>query len=73
MAKRLQKMGCAARIIFLSVHENPDFVQAAFELGASGYVFKSQISFDLMNALEEVSQGRRYVPISSSSSTNYLL
>ena len=73
VAKRLQKMGCAARIIFLSVHENPDFVQAAFELGASGYVFKSQISFDLMNALEEVSQGRRYVPVSSPSSTNYLL
>jgi DNA-binding NarL/FixJ family response regulator len=69
VAKRLKSMGSAAKIIFLSVHENPDFVHAAFNLGAWGYVFKSQVSSDLMNALEAVSHGARFVPVSSSSST----
>lgn len=69
VAKRLKSMGCAAKIIFLSVHENLDFVRAAFDLGASGYVFKSQVSSDLVDALEAVSHGGRFVPVSSSSST----
>lgn len=60
VAKRLQSMGCTAKIIFLSVHDNPDFVRAALDLGAFGYVFKSQISSDLMDALTAVSQGSRF-------------
>jgi DNA-binding NarL/FixJ family response regulator len=68
LAKRLKNMGCAAKLVFLSVHENPDFVRAALDLGASGYVFKSQISSDLMEALQVVSRGGRFVPASSSSS-----
>ena len=69
VAKRLRNIGCAAKIIFLSVHENPDFVRAAFDLGASGYVFKSQVSHDLMDAVQAVSRGSRFVPVRSASST----
>jgi DNA-binding NarL/FixJ family response regulator len=63
VAKRLKNMGCKARIIFLSVHENPDFVTAAFDVGAAGYVFKSQVSADLIDALEAVSRGEHFVPV----------
>jgi len=63
VAKRLKNMGCEAKIIFLSVHENLDFVHAAFEFGASGYVFKSQVSVDLKDALEAVLRGERFVPV----------
>ena len=73
VAKRLKSMGCAARIVFLSVHENPDFVRAAFDLGAAGYVFKSQISSDLLEALEAVSQGGHFVPRSSSAPNELIL
>jgi DNA-binding NarL/FixJ family response regulator len=66
-------MGCPARIIFLSLHENADFVRAAFDLGAAGYVFKSQISSDLLNALDAVSHGGRFVPNSSSASSELVL
>ena len=65
VAKRLISKGCEARIVFLSVHENADFVRAAFDLGASGYVFKSRISVDLMNALETVSRGARFDSLTS--------
>lgn len=40
-----------AKIVFLSVLERSDFIQAALDLGAAGYVFKSQISRDLVNTL----------------------
>jgi DNA-binding NarL/FixJ family response regulator len=68
VAKRLKNMCGEAKIIFLSVHENSDFVRAAFDLGASGYVFKSQVSSDLKDALEAVSRGQRFVPAGFSSS-----
>ena len=40
VARRLKKSGCPAKIIFLTVHENIDFISAAFDLDAFGYVFK---------------------------------
>ncbi len=60
VAKRLKKNGSVAKIIFLTVHENIDLVRAAFELDASGYVFKSRIGSDLMDAVHTVCQGGRF-------------
>ena len=54
VARRLKKSGNTAKIIFLTVHEDIDFVRAAFDLGASGYVFKSRISSDLITAIDTV-------------------
>lgn len=54
IARRLKKAGAAAKIIFLTVHENIDFVRAAFDLGADGYVYKSRISSDLIDAIDTI-------------------
>jgi DNA-binding NarL/FixJ family response regulator len=62
VAKRLKSIAPAVKVIFLSVHETPDFVRAAFDLGGFGYVFKSQITPDLIEALISVSRG---MPFSS--------
>jgi DNA-binding NarL/FixJ family response regulator len=51
VAEQLRNSGCPARIVFLSVHESIDFVRAAKDLGAAGYVFKSQITRDLVKTL----------------------
>jgi DNA-binding NarL/FixJ family response regulator len=51
VAEQLRASGCPARIVFLSVHESIDFIQAAHDLGAAGYVFKSQITRDLIKTL----------------------
>lgn len=63
VAKRLRDAGCPAKIIFLSVHEDIDFVNAAFELGASGYVFKSRITTDLTKAIDIVFKGGQFASI----------
>jgi DNA-binding NarL/FixJ family response regulator len=61
VAKRLRESGCPAKIIFLTVHEDVDFVSAAFDLGASGYVFKSRVTEDLSRAIDTVFSGGRFV------------
>jgi DNA-binding NarL/FixJ family response regulator len=57
VARSLKKAGCPAKIIFLTLCEDMDFVEAAFILGASGYVFKSRLSADLRNAIDTVLSG----------------
>lgn len=57
----LRKRACAAKVIFLSLHDDPAFVQRALELSASGYVFKAQIA-DLAEAIRLVRDGGIYTP-----------
>lgn len=61
VARHLREMGCKARIVFLTVHENPDFIRAAFEAGASAYVFKSALGTDLIEAIEAVNAGETFI------------
>jgi DNA-binding NarL/FixJ family response regulator len=65
VARRLRDSESTVKIIFLSVHEDIDFVNAAFELGAAGYVFKSRISSDLMKAIDLVSNGGQFASVNS--------
>jgi DNA-binding NarL/FixJ family response regulator len=60
VSDQLKRKGSTSKIVFLSVHENPEFVRAAIETGAFGYVFKSQISRDLVKALHAVAQGNQF-------------
>jgi DNA-binding NarL/FixJ family response regulator len=60
VARRLKDSGFTAKIIFLTVHEDVDFVSAAFDIGASGYVFKSRVSQDLTKAIDVVLNGGRF-------------
>ena len=60
VARRLRTSGCTAKIIFLTVHEDVEFENAAFDMGASGYVFKSRISSDLVDAINRAVEGGRF-------------
>ena len=51
VAEQLRRSGCPASVVFLSVHESIDFIRAAKDLGAAGYVCKSQITRDLVKTL----------------------
>jgi len=63
VARRLKRAGCPAKIIFLSLHEDMDFVGAAFGLGASGFVFKSRLTTDLETAIAAVLSGGHFSTI----------
>jgi DNA-binding NarL/FixJ family response regulator len=60
VARRLKREGYQTKIIFLTVHEDADFVNAAFDIGAFGYVFKSRVTEDLTKAIDIVCNGGRF-------------
>jgi CheY-like chemotaxis protein len=63
VAKRLKSAGCSAKVIFLTLYEDMDFAEAAFSLGARGYVFKSRLPTDLEIAISTVLSGGRFSSI----------
>jgi DNA-binding NarL/FixJ family response regulator len=60
-ATQLKQSGSTAKIVFLTIHEDPDFVQAALETGALGYVVKRRMVSDLRPAIKEALAGRVFV------------
>jgi DNA-binding NarL/FixJ family response regulator len=54
VTRRLRSAGCGSKIIFLTVHEDMEFIRAAIDLGASGYIFKSRVGADLTKAIDIV-------------------
>jgi len=60
-ADRLRESGSSSKIVFLTVHADPDFVQAALKTGALAYVSKSRITTDLLIAVEEALNGCTFV------------
>src|SRR5262245_36451808 len=60
-ARQLRTAGSQVKIIFLTVHEDADYVRSALRAGAQGYVVKSRLATDLSLALNEVLRGRSFV------------
>jgi len=60
VATRLRDRGSRAKVIFVTVHEDSDYVEGAFSAGALGYVLKSRIATDLIIAVQAVLQGHRF-------------
>lgn len=60
-ATRLRTSGSDVKIVFLTVHEDPDFLQAALDTGALGYVVKSRMATDLSAAIRAALAGRLFV------------
>ena len=67
-ANQLKESGSRAKVIFLTVHEDSDFLQAALKTGASGYVIKRRMASDLGRAVKEALADRIF--ISSSVASN---
>ncbi len=64
-ARCLKELGVKTRIVFLTVHDDPDYAREALETGALGYVIKSRIASDLVAAINEVHAGRSFVSLLS--------
>jgi DNA-binding NarL/FixJ family response regulator len=60
-ARRLRIAGSSAKIVFLTVHADPDYVRESLRAGAQGYVVKNRLASDLVFALREVLAGRSFV------------
>jgi DNA-binding NarL/FixJ family response regulator len=59
--RRLQRAGCRARLVFLTVHEDPDYVRAALGAGGTAYVVKARLVSDLIPAISAALSGERFI------------
>ena len=49
-----------AAIVFLTIHDDAQIVEAAMRSGATGYVLKRRLSSDLLEAVQEARAGRPF-------------
>ena len=61
LARELALEGSRSKIVFLSVHEDADFVNAAMGAGGSAYVVKSRVNTDLAAAIDAVLSDKIFV------------
>jgi DNA-binding NarL/FixJ family response regulator len=57
----LRKFALSAKVVFLTIHSEEQFVQACFAEGALGYVVKSHMKTDLIPALKAALNGKSYI------------
>jgi DNA-binding NarL/FixJ family response regulator len=60
-AAQLRKSRSAPKVVFLTVNADPDFVNAALSTGAFGYVLKCSAGVDLVPAIHQAVEGKRFV------------
>ena len=65
VASTLRHQGSNAAVVFLTVHDDRDFVAAAQEAGGTGYVVKRRLALDLIVAVQEAHAGRSFVSVLS--------
>lgn len=61
-ARRLSTSDHPPCIVFLTIHEDPQFVDAARAAGAHAYVFKRNIGCDLVRTIRLALDGRTVFP-----------
>jgi len=60
-ARQLKNKLPAVKLIFLTMHEDPDLAIQAMRAGASGYLLKTSASSELLHAIQEALKGRIYI------------
>lgn len=60
-AKRLRRSVPDARLIFLTMHDEADYVAEALRFGASGYILKRSTASELIEAIQKVYSGGSYI------------
>ena len=66
-AVQIKKSLPKVKLLFVTMHVNPAYLEAALEAGGMGYVLKSAAGEELLEAVEHVLQGKIYVTPSLSS------
>jgi DNA-binding NarL/FixJ family response regulator len=60
-ARHLRKTQPDIKLVFLTVHEDPDLADECMRLGASGYLIKGSAASELFEAIRLAMQGETYV------------
>lgn len=70
---RLKEAAPDAKILVLTMHDDPAYVRSAVAMGAVGYVVKSAADAELISAIRAVSRGGIFVDIQNASSIGHVV
>ncbi len=59
--RRITESGSRAKILVLSMHESPGYVEEVLRAGASGYLLKDSASEELVQAIDAIRAGDSYL------------
>ncbi len=59
--RRLKEAGSQVKVVFLTIHNDADYAREAIAAGALGYVVKSRMASDLIDAIKAAQVGRKFV------------
>jgi DNA-binding NarL/FixJ family response regulator len=68
-ARQIHKRYPEIKLLFVTIHGDPEYVTEAFGAGASGYVLKSSAGDELIKGLKEVLRGNKFVSAELTSTT----
>src|SRR5689334_5519449 len=60
-AAHIRKKLPGIKLLFVTMHSSPTYLQAAFHVGATGFVLKSSAREEILEAVEKVMKGQVYV------------
>ena len=60
-AREIRVAGLTVKLVFLTVHEEPEYVEACLAEGGLGYVKKSRLGMDLIPAIRNALLGRPFI------------
>ena len=60
-ARRIRSEAPGTKLIFLTMHSKPEYVQEALAAGGSGYLLKRSAASELATAIHTVSAGKQYI------------
>jgi DNA-binding NarL/FixJ family response regulator len=58
---QLKEAGSQVKVVFLSIHDDADYARVAIAAGALGYVVKSRMTSDLIEAIKAAHVGERFI------------
>lgn len=65
-ARKLARLQPDAKILIVSMHDNPEYVSSALSLGAKGYILKHVSTREMVAAIEAVQDGGTYLSAGAS-------
>jgi DNA-binding NarL/FixJ family response regulator len=71
--ERLRAAAPDARIVVVTMHDDPAYVRSAIAMGATGYVNKAAADTELIAALRAVSRGRVFIDVGDAATLESIL
>ncbi len=60
-ARQLRKIMPSVKLVFMTMHQDSDLLDAALSIGALGYILKTSASCELVEAIRAAAQGKTFI------------